>query len=421
MVAKEDLVSLRREFHQYPELGWLEFRTTARIAAKLDALDYDLYYGEDIMDTKKRLGVPDEGAVESARARAVELGAPKKFLESIGQVTGLIAEKKFGDGPTVGIRVDIDALNISEDSDADHRPAQKKFASTQLEVMHACGHDGHITIGVGIAHTVATSPDKFDGTLRLFFQPAEEGLRGGYAMANTDWLNDVDYFFGLHLGLGVPSGTVIAGARDFLASTKLDAVFQGESAHAGKHPQQGQNAIAAAATAVQNLYGIQRHEEGQTRINVGKIEAGAERNTIPDSAILHLEVRGGTTAVNEYMEQRARTVLSAAADMYELDVDIKMQGKAVTATPSEPLVQQTMQSFRDLGNFETVEKSYSFGASEDATYLMERVQEEGGEATYLVFGTDLASGHHTSRFDFDEDVLFQAVEGMTHLLEQLQA
>lgn len=104
MVDKEDLVSLRREFHQYPELGWLEFRTTARIAAELDALDYDLHYGEDVMDTKKRLGVPDEGALESACTRAVELGAPKKYLEPIGQVTGLIAEKKFGDGPTVGIR-----------------------------------------------------------------------------------------------------------------------------------------------------------------------------------------------------------------------------------------------------------------------------------------------------------------------------
>lgn len=96
-----------------------------------------------------------------------------------------------------------------------------------------------------------------------------------------------------------------------------------------------------------------------------------------------------------------------------------MQGKAVTATPSEPLAQRTIQSFKDLGHFETVEKSYSFGASEDATYLMERVQEEGGETAYLVFGTDLASGHHASRFDFDEDVLLQAVERMTHLLGQL--
>ena len=142
---------------------------------------------------------PDE--ITEARRRAKREGAPETYLERIGEITGIIAEREFGSGGdlVVGIRVDMDALEIWEAVDEDHDPASKGFRSSHPGAMHACGHDGHTAIGIGIARNLVSSGG-FEGTLRLFFQPAEEGGRGGFPMSVTEYTTDVDYFLALHLG-----------------------------------------------------------------------------------------------------------------------------------------------------------------------------------------------------------------------------
>jgi len=415
MVSREELVSLRRDIHRHPEPGWQEFRTTALVADELDALGFDLHFGPEIMDPEDRLGVPDEGVVVAARSRAREWGAPDYF-ERMGDVTGLVAKRSFGDGPKVAFRCDLDALSQTEATCDDHRPVRESFASVTPEAMHACGHDGHVTIALGLARAIIEDPGAFDGTLLLVFQPAEEGLRGGVPLAESPYLSDVDYLFAYHLGLGVPSGTVVAGAEGFLSSTKLDATYRGQSAHAGRAPQDGHNALRAATTASENLLGIPRHEEGVTRVNVGRLESGTTRNAIPGRAELELEVRGGSTSLNEYMETRAKRILRSAADMHDVSVDIDVQGKAITVSPSDELVTLGERGMRDAGQFDSVRRRQSVNVSEDATYLMQRVIEEGGQATYFIVGADLANGHHTATFDFDESALLPAVESFAYLL-----
>jgi len=415
MVNRDELVALRREFHRHPEEGWQEFWSTSRVAGELDDLGFALHFGAEILEPAHRLGVPDEASLSAAKERARAWSGPD-YYDRIGDVTGLLAERSFGDGPTVTIRCDLDALPITEAADDDHRPASEAFASENPGTMHACGHDVHLAIALGIAHALDEDAGAFDGTLRLLFQPAEEGLRGGYPLSQSPFLRDTDYFFGYHVGLGLPSGAIAAGARDFLASTKLDATFEGESAHAGQSPQAGRNALQAATTAADNLLGIPRHGDGATRINVGTIEGGTTRNAIPADATLELEVRGETTSLNAYMEAHATRMLRSAGDVHDVSVDVSPCGRAIATTSSSALVELTERGLRDSGAVPTVHRHHSVGVSEDATYLMDAVAANGGEATYLVVGSDLPSDHHTARFDVDESVLRPAVEAFAYLL-----
>jgi len=223
------LTEIRRDLHRHPESGWKEFWTTAVLAEELDERGFKLYFGSEAVDETSRLGVPPANEISAARKRARKGGAPSRYLDRMGDITGLIAVKQYGSaGPTAGVRIDIDALDIQEASDDDHRPARLGFASEYPNTMHACGHDGHATIGLGLAREI-DDRGGFDGTLKLFFQPAEEGGRGGKSMSRSGHLKDVEYFFALHLGLGNETGTVIAGYDHPQPNAKIDVTFSGES------------------------------------------------------------------------------------------------------------------------------------------------------------------------------------------------
>lgn len=419
-ISELSLPELRRDLHKYPEAGWKEFRTTAYIAEELDERGYTLHLGADAVETDERLGVPDDDELQGARARARDEGAPEQYLDQMGDITGLVAEKTFGDGqgPTIGVRVDMDALEMTEASDPDHRPANEGFASRHPNEMHACGHDGHTSIGIGIARTLDTIDD-LDGTVKLFFQPAEEGGRGGLPMSKTRHLDDVQYFMALHLGLGNETGKVIAGYERPLSNAKLDVTFHGESAHAGKAPHEGRNALQAAATAIQNLYAIPRHGDGVTRINVGQVHSPNAQNVISDHAQLRVEVRGETADLNDYMLASVDRIIEHAAGMHGVDYTTSLYGKTTTFTADDQLVTAVADAARSTDAVTTVTDREEFGASEDASYLIERVQANGGQATYLGIGASNPSGHHTSRFDIDEEALGIGVNVVINTIERL--
>jgi aminobenzoyl-glutamate utilization protein A len=412
------LRELRQDLHAHPESGWKEFRTTALIAAALDDREFTLHLGSDAVAEDERLGVPDDDAVAAAVERAREEGAPEAYLDQMDGVTGLVAEKRFGNGPTVGVRVDMDALERTESSDEEHRPAKLGFASTHPNEMHACGHDGHTAIGLGIARAL-DDDGGFDGTLRLFFQPAEEGGRGGKPMSETDLLADIDYFLALHLGLGNPTGTVIAAYENPLSNAKLDVTFEGAPSHAGNAPNEGRNALHAATAAVQNLYGIPRHADGTTRINVGKFESPNPQNIIAEEARLRVEVRGGTADLNEYMLDKARRVLDHAAGMHDVSVETGLYGKTATFTADDEMIEAVLASAADLDDVTETVPRLDIGGSEDASYLIRRVQEHGGKATYVGIGASNEFGHHTSRFDIDEDALDIGVDVVCQTIRAL--
>ena len=153
--SHDRLASLRREFHHHPEPAWREFWTTARIVEELETLGVDeIYVGREALAEEERIGVPDEAELETWRERAREAGAREELLDGMaGGHTGAVAVLDRGPGPTVGLRVDIDGLPREEATGNDHRPAREGFRS-ETGAMHACGHDAHATIGVGVLEAI---------------------------------------------------------------------------------------------------------------------------------------------------------------------------------------------------------------------------------------------------------------------------
>ena len=286
--------------------------------------------------------------------------------------------------------------------------------------MHACGHDAHTAIGLGLATLIIENRESLRGRIKLIFQPAEEGARGAKSMVDAGVVEDVDYFIASHIGIGVAFNHFVASSDGFLASSKLDVGFRGVSAHAGGHPEEGKNAMLAAAAAVSNLHSIPRHSDGATRINVGELHSGSGRNIIPDSAELKMELRGETTALNEYMKNYTEEIIKGAASMHQVDYDINLVGEAIGAKGSPELAEILKQSAESKGLISRSTDS-SITVSEDATYFIDAVQKQGGYATYCIFGTDLAAGHHNEKFDIHEDsmmssvqVLFESAKALTH-------
>ncbi|YCA16604.1 amidohydrolase [Kushneria sp. AK178] len=412
------LTAWRRDFHRHAESGWVEFRTASLVAEELDRLGYQVTLGREVVDEVARMGVPNADTLAREEARARRQGAIERWLPQLsGGFTGVVGVLDTGrPGPTVGYRIDLDALDLDESTEATHRPAQQGFGSQNAGMMHACGHDGHTTIGLGLARLFKQLESDLSGRIKLIFQPAEEGVRGARSMVAAGALDDVDIFIATHIGTGVPRGEVVCGQDGYLATTKLDVTYTGVPAHAGGKPEEGRNALLAAAQAAVGLHAIPRHSAGASRINVGVLNAGSGRNVVPASATMKIETRGENTTINDEMRRRAVDVIEGAARMHGVSVDYHLTGEADTCTSSPELVDYIHGRLQGLPGIEVITPRISEpSGSEDATCMMKRVQERGGLATYMVFGTELAAGHHHQCFDFDEDVLPLAVRSLAHL------
>ncbi|MFB6091828.1 MAG: amidohydrolase [Haloquadratum sp.] len=414
-----NLLDLRRDLHRHPEPAWREFYTTARLVDELETRDLDaLYVGPEVLADGERAGVPDETELEAWIDRARDAGAREDVLARLaGGHTGAVAVVERGAGPTVALRVDIDALPITESAAADHEPAAGGFRSENEGYMHACGHDAHAAIGVGVLDRILERD--FPGTLKVFFQPGEERIVGGEPMAHSGHLDDADYLLAVHLGLDHPSGEVVAGVDGFLAVSQFAARFEGTQAHAGARPETGDNAVQALAAAVQNLYGIPRHSEGATRVNAGVVEGGTATNIVPEHAALEGEVRGETTDLMAYMDERARRVLRSAAAMHGCEVDVETTGRAPSAESDDELRGVVADAARETDGVTSVLDSDHLGGSEDATYLMRHVQERGGKAAYVGVGSDHPDGHHTERFDVDESSIGLGVDVLSRAIVEI--
>lgn len=407
-----EMVAYRRDFHKYAESGWFEMRTTSIIARRLTELGYEVLVGEDVCDRDARMGVADEATLEAQYQRAIEQGADPEFVKPTrGGMTGAIGILRCGEGPTVALRFDIDALGVIESEDADHRPYAEGWRSVNPGMMHACGHDGHAAVGLGVAKLLMEIKDQLHGTVKLIFQPAEEGVRGAKSIVARGHLNGVDYVLGTHVTnyKGDEGWMVYPGSKDSFATSKYDVVFHGKSAHAGGRPNDGDNAMLAAATAVLNLQAIPRHAGGATRINVGRLIAGSGRNVICDEAKMEIEVRGSTTELNEYVENYALRILENAAAMHGCTVEYKLMGAAESLVSDTSLVQRLRKVWEDAGFAVSEKDMMTLGGSEDYSYMMNAVQQQGGQATFFRALTTSYAGSHNRRFDFDEKFLKNSV------------
>ena len=372
------VAALRRDMHRYPETGFLEYRTASRAAARLQALGYAVKAGPEVMRADAMLGVPDPGAVAAAQARALTEGAAPEWVARMpGGQTGVVAELRRGAGPVLAFRFDMDALPVGETDAPGHRPNGGGYRSSHPGEMHACGHDGHAAIGLAVAERLANAAAGWQGTLRLIFQPAEEGGRGAWPMVQAGVLDDVDRLFVGHLGCLLPSGLVAAEATGFLYSTKLDVVFHGVAAHAAMGPQDGRNALLAGAVAVQGLYAISRHAAGATRLNVGRMVAGAGRNIIANRCELQMEVRGADPGTFAYMERRAEEVLAGAAAMHGVTFETEVVGRSNGIVQSPGAVALVAAVAGAMPGTAVV-PSWPIGGGDDATFMMQRVIDRGG-------------------------------------------
>ncbi len=410
----EKVKNIRRDFHKYAEPGWLEIRTSSIIARRLNELGYKVLIGKDVCSASGRMGLVSDEIFEKEYERAVKQGADTSYASEMKNgFTGVIGILNNGEGPVTALRFDIDALYILEDSTENHRPFREGFSSVNRGYMHACGHDGHAAMGLGVAEVLMHIKDFLHGTVKLIFQPAEEGVRGAKSIVDKGHLDDVDFLLGSHITSKEGyNQDVIPGSYGALATTKFDVFFHGRAAHAGAEPQNGKNVMLGVAAAISNLYSIPRTGLGASRINVGTVKAGTGRNVIADFAKMEIEVRGETSEINDYMEEYALRIIKAAAEMHGLTYEAKKMGAAFSMHSDKEMTDIIKTSC--INNLKSVKVTdvdeIKMDGSEDFSYMMKRVQDNGGKASFMRVLSELGDVLHGSGFDFEEQSLIAGIK-----------
>jgi amidohydrolase len=365
---QDELVRLRRDIHAHPELGFQEFRTAALVA-----------------DTLRELGID------------VQTGVGR---------TGVVAEIKGGDGPTIGIRADMDALPILQKSDA-------PYSSTNNGVMHACGHDAHTAILLGVAHLLRQSAaeDNWNGTVRLLFQPCEEtfdenGISGATAMIEDGALVGVDSVIALHVASSEPAGQIQFNDGYSLANVdSFEARIYGDGGH-GAYPHTGVDPLHILGTVINAVYAIPSRRINALRpcvISLGNISAGTTTNVIPNEVYLQGTIRSYDDAVRKQLWAELETAFKLSEAMggrYKLDIT-----KGYPALYNNPDVNEWMRDAAKsvVNPVQVIDKEYGMGA-EDFAYMAK----EAPGAMFMLgaaIGDGVVRNHHTDIFDIDERVL----------------
>ena len=414
-----EMCRLRRAIHRRPEEGWTEFETTWRVFSFLESLGgFTLKVGQEVVNPEFVLG-RDEVKVMKAEERALEHGVSEAFLARLGGFTGVVAEMDTGrPGPAVAFRFDMDCVQVGESQDPEHVPVALGFASEREGLMHACGHDGHTATGLALAHWVADYRASLCGRIRLIFQPAEEGTRGATAMAEAGVVDNVNWFFGAHVGCDCAPGEVGIIQKGFLATTKIDIAFTGKASHAGSDPEKGRSALMAAAACSLMMQGISRHREGSTRVAFGTLHAGEGRNVTPVHAVIQAEVRGATGSINDWMTERVRSIVRGVSEAYEVQGKMVKAGEACDMISDKEACDLVADAARAIDGV-TVKLLNTEDGSEDCSVLMRRAQKTGAKAAFFLYGCK-HNGHHRSDFDIqDETTLPVAFSLMTGIVTRL--
>ena len=364
------IYAYRKILHQHPECAWQEHWTTAYLKEELQALGYKIHEGEEVA----------------------------------GHDTGLIAELALGSEPCVALRFDIDGLPVTESTSPGHIPTREGFASQALGRMHACGHDGHMAIGLGCAHYFAKHKKELKGTLRLIFQPAEEGARGAREVVAQGWLDDVDYLLGGHIvdtDYDPLGANVITHVTSSLATYKCDILFHGKSAHAAR-PEEGHNCIHAISDFIMATKDL----PGDGFIHVGKIASGSTRNIIADYGEMAVETRAHSTKRNEELVALLDHHLEKSTKKYGVTYEKIGMGSAPSLACHLPLANRLDALYGSCSLLRPSSlKDVAFRASEDVAHMQARVLEKGGATVFFLFPTPLAADLHQHNFDFPMETL----------------
>ncbi|NOK59331.1 MAG: amidohydrolase [Chloroflexi bacterium AL-W] len=367
----EKLVTIRRDLHAHPELGFQEIRTARVVAEELSTLGYEVV-----------TGVGKTGVV------------------------GLLNGGQPGD-QTVLLRFDMDALPIEEANDVPYR-------SQTPGVMHACGHDAHVAVGLGVANILAKHRASFPGTIKLMFQPAEEGLGGAIAMIDDGVLKepDVDVALGLHVTSLLPLGkAVVRSGAMMAAADEATIVVHGRGGHAA-HPEQATDAVLIGShivVALQTIISRNLHPEEVGVITVGSIQAGQANNVIAETATLRCSIRSFEQEIRELLHRRIREVAIGVAAAFgaTADVDIHIGVDPTVNAPAPTAV--IYEAAAEVLGTEHIDTTFRTTGGEDFSAILLRVP---GNFFFLGGRNDarqLNFPHHNPHFDIDEACLSQGV------------
>ncbi len=366
---KDEMIRLRRDIHQHPELSFQEVRTAQLVA-----------------DTLAEIGCGD-------------------IRTGVGR-TGVVAQIGAENGPTIAIRADMDALPIEEAVDT-------AYKSQNNGVMHACGHDAHTAILLGVAHLLQQSfgaeGDRWHGKVRLLFQPSEEafdehGVSGATAMIEDGALVGVDRVLALHV-----SSTDAAGRLYFhdgestAAADRFEAWVRGDGGH-GAYPHKGSDPLFMLSAILPNLYGIPSRRIDPLEpcvVSLGEIRGGAASNIIPSEVYLQGTIRTMKQTIREQIWAEVENCFKLAAGMggsYTFRLH-----KGYPSLYNHPEVNGWMRATaRDLLGQQAVIDQPAGMAGEDFAYM---AQAAPGAMFFLGAKVEGGGGHHTPAFAIDEEVL----------------
>jgi amidohydrolase len=394
---EEQVIEWRRYFHQNPELSNREFNTAKKIEEHLRSLG---------------LEVQTEIAI-----------------------TGVVGILK-GDHPgkVVALRADIDALPVTERNDLPFKSEVKStFLDTETGVMHACGHDTHIAILMGVAEVLASNKDKIKGTVKFIFQPAEEGPppgeEGGAKLMIKEGVlknPDVDAIFGLHINSGTPVGTIKYKSGGTMAAVERFVVtVKGKQTH-GSAPWSGVDPILISAKIIDGFQTIISREaplvEEAAVITVGKITSGVRFNIIPESAEMIGTVRTLDPKMRELIMRRMNEMAADIAKAYGGEATIEWQNNTVVTYNDPDLTAQMLPTLQGIAGTENVITMKATTGGEDFSYFQEIVPGFYFFLGGMTPGNTSHYPHHTPDFLIDDSGLLLGVKAMTQLsLDYLNA
>ena len=386
------IIEWRRQFHQYPELSNREFQTGARIAEFLKSLGIEVRYP-----------VAKTG------------------------VLGILNGSK--PGPVIALRADMDALPITEQNDLPFASKVKSiFSNQETGVMHACGHDAHISMLMAVAQILALNKNELRGTVKFFFQPAEEGAptgeeAGAFLMIKEGVLENpkVDVVFGLHIESWLPLGTLACRPGPFMAAVDgLNIKVKGKGAH-GATPWLGVDPIVVSSQIILGLQTIVSRQTELTKnaavITIGSFHSGIRRNIIPEEAMLEGTIRTFDTVTQKEIQEKIKRTATKIAESAGTTADVSILTMYPVTFNNIHLTEQMWPSlYRSVGR-ENVKNIPAQTGAEDFSFFQEKVPGLffylGAEPTGILL--EKPHLHHTAFFMIDERALVIGVNSMLNL------
>ena len=384
------VIEWRRDIHQNPELSNREFKTAEKITKHLKSLGMEV-----------ETGVAHTGVVGVLKGKSP--------------------------GKTIALRADIDALPVVERNDLPFKSTvTSEFMGKKVGVMHACGHDTHTAILMGVAEILSKNKDKIKGTIKFIFQPAEEGApldeEGGALMMVKEGVlknPDVEAIFGLHINSQTPAGVIRYTSGGAMAAAQTFTInVKGKQSH-GSQPWSGVDPILISAKIIDGLQTIVSREADLTNeaavITVGKITSGVRFNIIPESAEMIGTIRTLDYAMKAQINKRMEEMVATIARAYGGEASIVIQDMTDITYNKPELVEQMLPTLKRVAGAENVQTQKALTGAEDFSYFQREIP------GFFIFlggmtpGNESSFPHHTPDFKIDESGLLLGVKALTEM------